>query len=73
MFFDYTNGQYDGEGDGGTIISNNKHVERRLRASKMSEIRYWECVDFVPGYRSKTVTSPSGTIKIAEEKISSRK
>ena len=73
VFFDYTNGQYDGEGDGGTIISNNKHVERRLRASKMSEIRYWECVDFVPGYRSKTVTSPSGTIKIAEEKISSRK
>ena len=71
VFFDYTNGQVDKNGKS-TIISNNKHVERRLRASKISEIRYWECVDFVPGYRAKTIISED-KFNTGEVRVSSKR
>jgi hypothetical protein len=70
-FFEYINGIHDSKRNG-TIITNDKHVERWLKAPKISEIRYWECVDFIPGHRSKADTTGE-KISIKEEKIGSRK
>jgi len=70
VFFDYTNGQPDLNGNG-TVISNDRYVERRLRAPINSEIRYWECVDFTPGSRVK-VSNNGNPVTLEEVVLTSK-
>lgn len=70
VFFDYTNGQYDPT-EGSTIVKGGSAVERRIRAPKTSDVKYWECVDFVPGVRTEVVKK--GSAKTLPEGVLSSK
>lgn len=55
-----------------TVVDFNGTIERRLKASKISEIRYWECFDFSPGYKTKVVASKEGTVTLEEGMLTSK-
>lgn len=65
-FIDYTNGIYDVLTTG-TIITSSRGSERRIRAPRISNIEYWECVDFTPGSRS--IVGKSGSPRVLEEGV----
>lgn len=68
IYFDYFNG--GGQDRDKLVVSNSGDIVRRLEAIS-SNIRYWECFDFVPGYRVE-VTPTQKESYIGEVELRSR-
>ncbi len=70
ILFEYSNGQFDSNGNG-TIIPGGGYAERRIMAPAFSDVVYYECVDFTPGNRDK-VTSKGRSKTLKEGELSSK-
>jgi len=62
IYADYNNLKWSSS-SGYTVLDFDGIIERRLKASKLSEVRYWERFDFSPGYKTKVVTGKSRTLE----------